>query len=315
MLNKKQIRSCFTARSNLLKRMVTMERRSGSLYPNSFTLPALAVFGIFFVLPTVAAFLLGFTDWNVDRIFQPKFNGIQNFVYLFQDGNFKLALKNTAIFAVYTTIFKVLFGLLLALAVNRPLITRNYLRTLFYMPSVLSMVVVGIMFSSIFNMDGMVNHILGFLGIKSLQLDWLGDRRTALFCTIVAEIWKWSGFGMAIFLAGLQNISNEYYEAANIDGASPFQQFRNITVPLLAPAFNITITISLIGGLKVFEQVFVLTGGGPGFASQVMSTYIFRAFSEGTYGRSTAMGLVLFVAVYVTSKIFNSILRRKEVDA
>lgn len=292
-----------------------MDRRISKLYPNSFTLPAVIIYAIFFVLPVLAAFALGFTDWNIDRLFSPKFNGIESFKFVFEDEYFVLAIKNTLIFAVLTTGFKVMLGMVLALAVNKPLVSRNALRTLFYMPAVLSMVVVGIIFSTIFRMEGMLNDIIGVFGFKSLQLDWLGDTRTALYCTILAEIWKWSGFTMAIFIAGLQGISNDYYEAARIDGATPFQQFKNITFPLLAPAFTVAFTMNMIGGLKVFEQVFVLTAGGPGFASQVVSTYIFKTFAEGALGRSTAMGLILFIAVFIVSYTFTYLLKKREVEA
>ncbi len=119
---------------------------------------------------------------------------------------------------------------------------------------------------------------------------------------------------MAIILAGLQTISHDYYEAAKIDGASSFQQFKNITIPLLIPALNIAFTFNLIGGLKVFEQVYVITAGGPGYASQVLSTYIFNAFSQGQLGRSTAMVVVLFIVIYALSSTLSSFFRSREVE-
>ncbi len=292
-----------------------MDRRLKKLYPNTFAYPALSVYGIFFVLPVIAAFVLGFTDWNISRVFSPEFNGLANIIYLFQDEYFILSAKNTAIFAIITTSLKVLIGLLLSLAVNRPLFSKNYLRTIFFLPAILSMVIIGILFFAIFRMEGMLNNFLEIVGLANLQVDWMGNRYTALYCTIVAEIWKWSGFTMAIFLAGLQSIPYDYYEAARIDGVSPFKQFVHITFPLIAPAFSIAFTMNIIGGLKVFEQVYVITNGGPGFYSQVLGTYIFRTFSEGMLGRSTAMGMLLFVGVFAFSALFNSLLRRREVEA
>lgn len=291
-----------------------MQKKLNKLYPNYFVYPALLVFSVFFVIPVLSSFVLSFTNWHIDRIFEPKFNGISNFIYLIRDEYFLLALKNTFIFAGLTCFFKVLFGLFLALQLNKKLIGKNFTRTVFYLPAVLSFIVVGIVFSSMLRMDGMINNILEVFGLYDLQQDWLGNPNTALYCIIISEIWKWSGFTMAIFMAGLQGISDVYYEAAQIDGASSAQQLRHITIPLLAPAFTIAITMNLIGSLKVFEQVYVMTGGGPGFSTQVLGTYIFSTFSAGTLGRSTAMGLIQFLLITVLAVSLNYFLRRKEVE-
>lgn len=191
---------------------------------------------------------------------------------------------------------------------------RNLMRTIFVLPSVLSMVIIGILFISMFRMDGMINHILEFMGLKSLTIDWLGNRKTALYIAILADVWRWSGFCMAVFVAGMQGISQDYYEAAKIDGAGWFQVLRKVTIPLLVPAFSVNITFNLIGGLKVFEQVFVVTKGGPGYASQVLGTYLFTMFSRGLLGRSTAMGLVLFVLVLAVSQTVQYFINKAEVD-
>jgi len=290
--------------------------RSGIMnrYPNQFVYPALFIYSVFFLTPVVAALILGFTDWNIERLFNPKFIGIDNFIYLVLDEYFMLALKNTFIFALITTSLKVLIGLVLALGVTNELKSRNFLRMVFYMPAVLSMVIIGVIFQAILKMDGILNHILLSLGLDNLVMDWLGNPKTALYCAVSAEIWKWSGFTMAIFIAGIQSISREYYEAAKIDGASSRQSFFTITLPLLQPAFNIAIVMNVIGGLKVFEQVYVLTAGGPGFSSQVLGTYIFTAFSEGRLGRSTAMGLILFFIVYIISGSINLRNKKREVS-
>lgn len=291
-----------------------MDRKMKSLYPAYLLVPAAIIFGVFFVLPVLASFILAFTDWNLSRFYTPSMNGLDNFRYVFKDRNFVLSVKNTIYFAFYTAAFKTLLGLILAIAVNRQLRTRNVLRTLFYVPAVLSMVVVGIIFDAIFRYNGMFNQLLGMLGLVNLQQDWIGGYKTALSVVVIADIWRWTGFNMAVFLAGLQGISFDYYEAARIDGASAWQQFAKITVPMLLPAFTVNIVFNTIGGLKVFEQVFVITGGGPGFASQVLSTYVYSAFSQGLLGRSTAMGLILFVFVFTCSSLVNWLLKRKEID-
>lgn len=292
-----------------------MDRHTSKFYPNYFTIPAIIIFGVFFAVPVLAGFVLSFTDWNINRIFEPDFNGLKNFMYLFQDQYFKLALGNTFRFAMITTVAIVAVGLVLALILNSAVSGRSFFRTLFYMSAVLSLIVVGIIFTSVFKMDqGVLNQILRVIGLEGLKMDWLGNPKTALNSVIFVQIWKWSGFAMAIFLAGLQGISKDYYEAARIDGASALQQFRNITFPLLAPAFTIVVTMNTIGGFKVFEQVYVMTGGGPGNATQVLGTYIYREFSKGTLGRSTAMGLILFVLIAIISVILNKCLRSREVE-
>jgi raffinose/stachyose/melibiose transport system permease protein len=282
-------------------------KRINSLYPSSLTFPALVLFVVFFVVPEVSAFFLSFTDWNISRFSKPEFNGLDNYGVLFNDEYFLLALWNTFVFAVFSAGLKVFLGLLLALAVNRNFVTGNLAKTIFYMPAVLSIIVVGIIFSSLFRFDGLINHWLAAWGLDDWQHDWVGEAQTSLSVTILADVWRWTGFNMAIFLAGLKSIPEEYIEAAKIDGASAMQILRKVTLSLLIPAFVVNATFNTIGGLKVFEQVFVITAGGPGYASQVLSTYIYQAFSAGLLGRSTAMGLILFVIVTVVTLGLNKV--------
>ena len=272
-------------------------RRIDSIYPSFLVFPALGLFLLFFVVPEIAGFFLSFTDWNIVRFRKPDFSGLDNYLFLFQDEYFFLSLWNTGVFALFSASLKVFLGLLLALAVNRTFLTGNLAKTIFYMPAVLSIIVIGIIFSSLFRYDGLVNHALSSWGLDDWTHDWIGEAQTALSVTVLADVWRWTGFNMAIFLAGLAAIPSDYWEAARIDGASAFQILTRITVPLLLPAFVVNATYNTIGGLKVFDQVFVITAGGPGYASQVLSTYIYQAFSAGLLGRSTAMGVVLFLIV------------------
>lgn len=282
------------------------------LYPNYLCIPALSVYGIFFMLPVLFGFFLSFTDWHIMRILEPRWNGISNFQMLLRDRHFATALQNTISFALVTTIFIVVIGIILAVLLSRPLWGQTFFRTIFFLPAVLSLIVVGLIFIAVFRLDGLFNQILDIFGVNENPIDWLGNASTALGTTKVAHIWRWSGFAMAIFIAGIQGISNEYYEAAEIDGANGIQSFRFITFPLIAPAFTVTVTINLIGSLRVFEQVFVMTNGGPGNASQVLGTYIFGTFSQGLLGRSTAMGLMLFALITVICIPITKLLRRRE---
>ncbi|RHO90644.1 sugar ABC transporter permease [Ruminococcus sp. AF42-9BH] len=284
-------------------------------YPNYFTYPAIIVFTIFYCFPIIASFIMSFTNWNIKRISEPKFVAFKNFARLFNDDYFLLALKNTVLFAVVTTLGIVILGLLLALLLNSAIKGKTFLRTCFYLPAVLSLIVVGIMFKAVFKLDGgILNQILTTIGLESLTRDWLGDGKTAMWSIIFVQIWKWSGFAMTIYLAGLQGISKDYYEAATIDGAGTWDKFKNITLPLLAPAFTVVITMNTIGGFKVFEQVYVMTNGGPGNATQVLNTYIYKEFSKGTLGRSSAASLLLFLMISVIAVLVNRALTKREVE-
>ena len=290
-----------------------MNRSVKSHYPYAFMLPALVVFGIFYALPSVASFGLSFTDWDISRLLAPVWNGLDNFVSILGDDYFTASLWNTLLFAVVTSVGKVGFGLILALALTQKLYTSSLLRSIFYVPCILSMVVIGLVMKSVLRYDGMLNHILMGLGLFSEPLDWLGTPGVSLWCTMAAEIWRWSGFTMAIFIAGLQAIPRDYYEAADIDGARAWQKFSKVTLPLLAPAMTVATTMNVIGGLKVFDQVYIMTNGGPGFTSQVISTYVYRTFSEGRLGKSTAMGLLLFLVVSLVALVFNRQMKKREV--
>ncbi len=284
------------------------------LYPARLMIPAALVFGFFYIVPVVASFVMSMTDWNINRFYQPEWIAFENFRYIFQDPKFLLSAKNTLIFAVASSALKTLLGLILALALNRKLKTKNLMRTVYYLPAVLSMVIVGIMMNSIFSVDGVFNQLLGSLGLEFLQKDWIMNKDTAMGIVIFADVWRWTGFNMAIFLAGLQGIDQTYYEAAKVDGASGWKMLKNIILPLLMPSFTINIVFNVIGGLKVFDQVFIITGGGPGYATQVLSTYVFNNYSQGLLGRSTAMSLILFIVVYVTATLVNNYLKKKEID-
>ncbi|MEK4249042.1 carbohydrate ABC transporter permease [Paenibacillus sp. FSL W7-1287] len=286
--------------------------KSKSMYPYYLVWPALIIYFIFFAFPALIGFYYSFTDWRLDRD-TIQFVGWDNFKAIFSDKVLILALKNTLIFAVVTVIGKNIFGLLLAIGLNMKLKTRNVLRAVYFSPSILSILVISIIFTPILRTEGMINSLLGKLGLESLAQAWLTNPSIVVWTIAAVSIWQSVGFQMAIYLAGLQSISKEYYEAAKIDGASAWRSFTNITLPLLLPAININIMLTLIGGLKVFSEVYVLTGGGPGNASQVVGTIILRAFGEGNWGLGTAVNTLLFIGVSVIAVPLIMFMRRKEV--
>lgn len=290
-----------------------MNKNLNRIYPLYFSYPAVLIYGIFFLLPTFASFFMAFTDWNALKK-DINFVGFENFKYLFTDAYFKIALKNTLIYGVLTTILKVVTGLLLALALNRKSRSSACLRTVFFMPYVLSYVIVGIIFHALFRYNGVVNAFLQTINCPELIRDWLGNAKTAFACAIGMDVWKGSGFFMMIFIAGLQGISTEYYEASAIDGASKIQQFCYITLPLLVASLTVNVTIAMIGGFRVFDQIYVLTKGGPGNATNVINTIVFQAQGAGMYGRGTAMGLILTVFILIMSMLITNMLGKKEVE-
>lgn len=277
-------------------------------------LPTGLIYTIFFIVPIITAFFYSFTDWNLDRMDSPKFIWFRNFINLFQDEVFLRSLWNTILFAFTTTILKTVVGLILALLVVQKFKGNSFFRTLFYLPCVLSCMIVGLLFTGILKQDGLINTFLIAIGQEGLTQNWLGSYGTAMFWIIIIEVWMWAGFTMFLFISGLQSIPREYYESAQIDGATRWEQFKKITLPLLAPSFTVVVTFNITGGLKVFDIVYSLTGGGPGFDTQVLSTYTYRAFGMGLLGKSSASALILSVFIVGITFALNKFLRSREVE-
>lgn len=289
------------------------KKKRGKIYPLWLAAPAGVVYTIFFIIPVAAAFILAFTDWNISRMYEPEFTGLKNFVVLVQDEVFLRSIGNTLLFAFATTILKVVLGLALALVLYQKLWGGKIFRTLFYMPCTLSTVVVGILFTAILAGDGLLNNLLNDMGINCTT-DWLGEYGTAMLWIILVEVWMWAGFCMFIFISGLQAIPKDYYECASLEGATKWQTFKNVTLPLLMPSFTVVFTLNITGGLKVFDIVYVLTNGGPGFDTQVLNTYTYRAFGIGLLGEANASAVILSVIVVALTFIMNKYLKGREVE-
>ncbi|THF79856.1 carbohydrate ABC transporter permease [Cohnella fermenti] len=288
-----------------------MERRK---YPLYFSYPALAVFLLFFIAPTLIGVYYSFTDWNVnaDSI---RFIGFDNYKALFGEPRLGKALSNTLIFAAAVTLLQNAVGLGLALLMNEAIRMRNLYRTIFFMPYVIAPIVIGYVFRAIYHPEhGIVNEALGWIGLGSLGQDWLNDPKWALFSIIMTDIWRVAGFAMVVYLAGLQFIPKDLTESASIDGASYWRRFRHIVFPLLAASFTVNVLLSVIGSMKVFEMVMMLTDGGPGYTTEVFYTYIRSTFSMGMMGYSTAINLVLFVLVTVVGVPVLLALKKREVE-
>lgn len=291
-------------------------RRINASYPLWVAAPTIIIYTVFTVVPLLMSVILSFTDWNIDRLSNPVFRGIDNYVKVFTDPVFIRSIGNTLLYATGTSILKLLFGLVLALALVRSNPINNFLRTLYYTPCVLSTTVIGVLFKAILGKEGLLNHGLSVLNFGNpVAIEWLGRYGTAMLSIILLEGWMWAGFNMFIIISGLQAIPNDYYEYADTEGVSKWHQFRYITLPLLAPAFTVNLTLNITGGLKVFDIIYVLTNGGPGFDTQVISTYTYRAFGVGVLGQSCASAVILCLIVMVITFIFNRYLTGREVEA
>jgi len=281
------------------------------IYPYSLLMPGTLLYLALFILPVCFTIFYSLRNWD---LFTSNFIGFRNYINLLTDPELNIAFKNTMIFAILTTIGKCFIGLVLAVFLNNQLKTTNFLRTIFFLPAVLSTITVGIVFSALMHPEvGVINVFLRQIGLGFLALEWLTNTHLAIYSVSMVEIWKWTGFTMVIFLGALQSISKEYYEAADIDGATKFHQFTNITIPLIIPAINNAVVISLIGGIGVFDIVAVLTNGGPGNATQVFGTVIFKSFGMGLQGEACAAQVILSLLIMLVSVFTYTMIRRKEV--
>ena len=291
-----------------------MIRKKKSIYPLWVLIPALVIYTVFSVVPIFISLVCSFTNWNISRMYTPVFNGLANYAELLQDPVFLRSIGNTLLFALATTVLKTCVGFLLALALVKKMPARGLLRTIYYAPCVISITVVGVLFKSILANKGLLNNALNVIGLGGLAHDWLGSYATAIGSVILVETWMWAGFNMFIFISGLQAISSDYYESATLDGASAFDKFKNITLPLIVPSMTVVVTLSIAGGLKVFDIIYVITNGGPGFDTQVLATYTYQSFSLGFLGESAAGSVILTVIVVLISFTMNRYFTKREVE-
>jgi len=278
-------------------------RRLARLEPYLWVLPAVLVYAIFKLVPLVSGLYMALLRW--DGIEDPRYIGLRNFQKILNDDLTIQVLLNNVEYAIGTVIGKIVLSLFLAIMLNQALRGRTFYRTSLFMPVVMSFVVIGILWRWLFNSEfGLINTLLGSLGLDVLTQDWLGDTNIALRSLIIVDIWKWYGFHMVIFLAGLQSIPSELYEAAKIDGASVWQQFRYVTLPMLQPVMIVNVTLSLMGAFNVFDIPYVMTEGGPANSTNVMALHIYlRGFKFYRFGFSAALSYVLLVIVTVVAAI------------
>ena len=284
--------------------------RAGELgkYFVIFILPALIIYLLFSITPFLYTIYYSFTDYTDMNPINLHFVGLKNYIKVLQTPEMLAAIKNSVIYAILLTGFQTLLGLPLAFVLNQKLKSRNLLRAVFFFPAVFSSLIIGYLWNFIMSSSdfGLINNILHQLGLGTLNFF---TSKNALYSVILTQIWQWTGWAMVIFLANLQSISPDLYEAAEIDGANGLKKFMYVTLPLMCPSVKIVIVTGLIGGMKVFDIIYSMTSGGPGDATQtVMTVMMKKGISEGFYSTGSAFGVCFFIIVLAISAIVTKLM-------
>lgn len=291
-----------TAPAKPQKSLLSKQTRE-TLIAYSFIAPNFIGFAVFTLIPVVYAFVLAFMQW--DGVNEMKFVGFENFARLFSDKNFIQAFWHTIVYVVCNVPLTIVCSLALALLLNSKIFGRNFFRTVSFFPYVASLVAVAAVWNFLFNPSmGPVNQILASLGMENLP-KWAAGKDTAMLTVILFSVWKNMGYYMVIFLAGLQGVNPELYEAASLDGANKWQQFCNVTLPQISPTtFFVTIMV-VISSFKVYNEVYMITQGGPGTSTLVLVYQIYNEAFVGTpeYGYASAISMVLFLMVLIVTLI------------
>lgn len=281
---------------------------------NLFYVPALAILLVFTVYPLISGIGISFTNWDGYNP-QKAFVALQNYATMLGDANFWKVLGNTFIYGIGSTVIQQVFGLGLALLLNAKIRGRNVMRAVIYLPALVSPAVMGTMYYFIFQyQNGALNTALSAVG--GSKVVWFQNPHVAVAIIVIVNSIQFVGTSMIIYLAGLQGIDRSVMEAASLDGASGRKLFFNITLPLLQPAFTTSVVLNLIGGLKLFDVIKVMTGGGPGYATNSMSTYISVSyFDNQNAGYASALGVVLFILIAVVTYLMNAGLSKLKWEA
>ena len=278
-------------------------------YPRWFYIPAAVVFGLMFIVPTLLSFFYAFTRWT---LFEHEWNGVDNIPPFIRDPSLTKSLRNTVIYAVVTSGLKVVIGMALAVLVTSPrLHIKATIRSIIFFPVLVSTVAVGITFERLMHpSSGLLNQGLGVVGINGPK--WLTDPNIALLSVAFVDVWQGVGLALVIFIAGILSIPQELYESVAVDGGGSWDRFRYVILPLSRPATFTVILLSFVGGLRRFDLIWTMTGGGPGFTTDVIASTVYKQYQAGFYGLSTAGNVVLFILVMILVFPLNWFLRRKE---
>ncbi|WP_210608483.1 carbohydrate ABC transporter permease [Priestia flexa] len=291
------------------KRKVGMKQLS----PWLFLLPCIIILGTFLVFPILEAFKWSLLDYKIIAG-TGEYVGLANFKELFGDKNFWTALVNTLVFLVIVLPLNVFLPMILAVLVNQKIKGVSTFRILYYLPVITPMVVAALMWKMLYSQNGLVSAVLVKLGLFDAPTNLLVQSTTALVAVAVITVWKGLGYYMIIYLAGLQSIPKDVYESASIDGASIFQQFRHITVPMLTPSLTLVSVMTIIAGMKVFEEIALTTGGGPSGATTTLVMYIYEKFMRLDVSIASAAGIVLLILAIGASLLQMKVTSKREDD-
>lgn len=276
-------------------------------------IPTILLFGLFFLYPLTQGVGISLTDSN--GITAPSFVGFQNFIDFFHDDRARSAVLITVYFALGSAPLLNLFGLLYALFLDRKLAGRGFIRAVVYLPAVISPLIMGYIWYFILQPErGYLAYVLKGIGLGFLDVNWLGESSSALVVLVAVNVWQYVGMTMIVYLAGLQGIPPDLYEAATIDGAGRWASLRYVTLPLLYPSIKINVVTNIIGSLSVFEIIVALTDGGPGYATESLSIYILRMLYGSFTGYSTAVALILFLIILIPVVLFLRFTRKSEYE-
>jgi ABC-type sugar transport system permease subunit len=278
-----------------------------------FAGPAILVLAAFLVYPIGYSVWLSFHEWSGYTPRWGPFVGLANYAALWRDEVFWKATVNSIVFVTVRTPLEVGLGFLLALLLNRKMPARSLLRTLFFVPVVMSLIVVTIIFQRIYELNtGLLNVFLRGIGLGAIAHPWLGDPATALPAVIAVSVWKNVGFSLVILLAGLQSLPQDVIEAARVDGANAWQLTLRVITPLMRPILVLTALLSIIGGLKVFDLIFIMTRGGPTYSTEVLATMLYRhAFELNEMGVASAIAVILVALVLGTARLQTFLFRER----
>ncbi len=295
-------------KSGLLPEMTPRHREAFVGY--LFILPTYIGFIIFILYPLIESMRISFQEFSLLR--GSTYIGLDNYAQMFGDPRLRIAYINTIIFTLFAVFFNAGIGLLLAVMLNRrlPILMRNLYRSIFFFPVLIAHTYIAVIWRFLYQQDtGVINYYLGVFGIDPIP--WLSNAHWAMAAIIILDVWKNTGFAMLVFLAGLQSIPNEYYEAAQLDGANERQLFFRITIPMLSPTIFFILVIFMIGALQVFDTIIVLTAGGPGDATRSVVLYIYEiAFRTFNMGYAAAVSMTLFAIILALTALQFWISRR-----
>ena len=279
-----------------------------------FVLPAFLIYAIFVLVPIGYNVYVSFLQ--TDLMSPSKFVGIKNYINLFQDKTFIGAVKNNILMVIGSLIAHLPLALFFGNILFQKIKGSHFFQTVFFLPSVICGVAVGLTWTFVYNSEfGLINKFLEMIGLGGLKQVWLADKNLALFCIIIVVMWQFVGYHMIVQIAAMKNISESYYEAAEIDGASKWVQFKSITFPLIKPILKVDAVLIITGSLKYYDLVAVMTGGGPNHATELMSTYMFyQGFRTLKYGYSAAIGVVLLLLCICSVLLSNFVFRSDRVE-